>query len=117
MIAVYAYIFAGVHHLHYDEPILRGTKDYRLPKPERYEAPFEYEGRRQFWDLFATLTGNHCQVEKKRKYMDADGAIFSAVITLMGEIVYPRCPKPPTMEECVRICNAAPAWFLPQSQH
>ena len=31
MIAAHTYVVAGYHHLHFNEPILRGDKDYRLP--------------------------------------------------------------------------------------
>ena len=48
--------------------------------------------------------------------MDEDGATIMAAVSLMAKEVYPRAPTPPCFEECVRICEACPAWLFPQSQ-
>ena len=90
MIAIWAYVYSGDHHLHYDEPILRGDKDWTMPHPD-WESAFEYEGRWGFWIPFACLAGVHCQVNPKKKYMDEDGAIFMAAVNLMAKGGVPSC--------------------------
>ena len=47
-IAVHMVIVAGDHHLHYNEPILRGGHGYRLPISTYCSAAFEYCGRHEF---------------------------------------------------------------------
>jgi len=98
MIALWAFVYGAYHHLHYDEPILRGSKEWKLPSGDKKSA-FEFEGRRFFWNLFACVPGLHGQ-PSKNKYLDEDGAIFMAAISLVGKVIYPLAPAPPDFDVC-----------------
>ena len=85
-----------------------------MPKANQKTA-FEFEVRHFFWNLLACLAGLHGQVAKK-KYLDDDGTIFMAAISLVAKEIYPLAPTPPSFEECGRLCDACPPWLMPQTQ-
>ena len=104
--------------MHLDEPLLRGTKDWRLPEATRSDVAFYYSGRYEYWDLVAALGGLHAQKTKgsDNRFLGEDGAIWWEVMSLMTPLVYPGALVLPNIDECELICEASPAFLLPQNQ-
>ena len=114
-IFIWVFIYAFYHHSHYDEPLIRGDKDWKLPSAP--QTAMEMEGRLWFWIYVSCLAGLHGQSTSKHKYLDDDATVFTRAIGLAGREIYPRLPTPPNAETCAKICDMGPAWLFPQTQH
>ena len=82
--------------MHYAEPLLRGSRDWKLPAGNS-DTDFEIEGRLFFWNLFSCLAGFHGQ-PSKTKYLDEDGTVFMRAIRLAAKEIYSLAPIPPDFE-------------------
>ena len=111
MIAIWAFIFGAYHHMHYAEPLLRGSKDWRFPS-SNWDTAFETEGREFFWNLFSCLAGLYGQPHKT-KYLDEDGTVFMRAIRLAAREIYPLAPIPPAFDVCADLCDRCPPWLFP----
>ena len=114
MIAIWAFVYGSYHHLHYAEPLLRGSRDWKLPAGN-WDTDFDLEGRLFFWNIFSCFSGLHGQ-PSKTKYLDEDGTVFMRAIKLAAKEIYPLAPIPPDFEICADICNQCPPWLFPQTQ-